>query len=82
MAITFPTAYPTDLTNTHWQSKKNKLDKLSKSGLGPLLHGDGVPDVTPEQHVIAPPPDLAGHEREVSSDGDGDVRGHRRWRLR
>lgn len=37
MAITFSTAYPADLTNTHWQSKKNKLDKVSKSGLGPLL---------------------------------------------
>src|SRR5258708_334654 len=37
MAITFPTAYPADLTNTHWQASKNKLDKVSKSGLGPLL---------------------------------------------
>ena len=37
MAITFPTAYPANLTDAHWQQSKNKVDKLSKSGLGPLL---------------------------------------------
>jgi hypothetical protein len=37
LAITFPTAYPANLTDAHWQQSKNKLDKLSKSGLGPLL---------------------------------------------
>jgi len=38
MAITFATTYPTTLTNAHWQKAKNKLDKLSKSGLGPALN--------------------------------------------
>jgi len=38
MAITFSTAYPANLTNAHWQKSKNKLDKVSKSGLGPLLN--------------------------------------------
>lgn len=37
MAITFKTAYPANLTNAQWQQAKNKADKLSKSGLGPLL---------------------------------------------
>jgi hypothetical protein len=37
MAITFATVYPDNLKDPHWQSSKSKLDKASKSGLGPLL---------------------------------------------
>ncbi len=37
MAIKFVTTYPDNLKDAHWQSSKSKLDKVSKSGLGPLL---------------------------------------------
>lgn len=37
MAVTFKTQYPAELTNAAWQKAKGKLDKLTKTGLGPLL---------------------------------------------
>jgi hypothetical protein len=40
MAITFPTAYPAELTNKPWQKQKSFLDKAkakTKTGLGALL---------------------------------------------